>query len=95
MRDMVGYGGVKKVLISAHYSSYICEHSIYSFACAIAAAGIRTRVRGCFPLFVKLLPAKGCWEAPVITAGPQPHLRCLILGQAIYHLWFNFRTSVE
>ncbi len=46
-------------------------------------------------LLVRLLPAKGCWEAPVITAGPQPHLRCLILGQAIYHLWFNFRTSVE
>lgn len=24
-------------------------------------------------LLVKLLLAKGCWEAPVITAGPQPH----------------------
>jgi hypothetical protein len=34
-----------------------------------AAAGIRTRVRGYFPPFI----IKGCWEAPVITAGPQPH----------------------
>ncbi len=33
----------------------------------IAAAGIRTRVRGYFPPF-----EKGRWEAPVITAGPQP-----------------------
>ena len=23
-------------------------------------------------LLARLLPAKGCWEAPVITAGPQP-----------------------
>ncbi len=64
MRDMVGYGGVKKVLISAHYSSYIREHSIYSFVCAIAAAGIRTRVRGCFPPFGQAFACKRLLGSP-------------------------------
>ena len=38
-------------------------------------------------------PGLEAWEAPVIAAGPQPHVWksvnfAVILGQAIYHLWF-------
>ncbi len=62
--------------------------------------GIEPGLEAVSLLLVRLLPAKGCWEAPVIAAGPQPHiglfnLVCLftifavIMVQAIYRLWFD------
>lgn len=40
--------------------------------------GIEPGLEAVSLLLVKLLPAKGCWEAPVIAAGPQPHIDLMI-----------------
>ena len=49
--------------------------------------GIEPGLEAVSLLLVKLLPPKGCWEAPVIAAGPQPHVVDLLI------YWFIVLSS--